>query len=136
MDEIEFENIVKETSLKVALVFVLGSDKDSLQILSDLFDDMESFGLKPQYFIVKNMGRSSDYSQYENSQTKVKLNSSGALELVIPELLERTCLAMDKNNIRFTNLDDFGSDKLSITDKQRAKSFIRRSFESIEAVNL
>ena len=136
MDQIEFENIVKETSLSLALVFVLGSDKDSLQILSDLFDDMESFGINPQYFIVKNMGRSSDFSQYENSQIKTKLKLNGALELVIPELLERSCLALDKNNIRFSYLDGIASDKLTITDKQRAKSFIRKSFEALEAVNL
>lgn len=136
MDQIEFETVLTDSKLDLAIIFVLGSDKDSLQILSDLHDDMDSFEINPQYFIVKNYGRSGDYSQYETSKIREKLKAKKALEICIPSLLERTTLAMDKNNLRFNELDSASTEKLSITDKQRAKSFIRKSFESIKETEL
>ncbi|HPI39352.1 MAG TPA: hypothetical protein PLJ21_01025 [Pseudobdellovibrionaceae bacterium] len=136
MDQIGFESIIKEASLDVAFVFVLGSDKDSLQILSDLFDDINAFSINAKYFIVKNLGRSTDYTQYDNSQLRQKILSTGSVELELPPLLERTFLAIDRNNVRFSELDTLSSDKLTITDKQRAKSFLRKSFETLSGTNL
>lgn len=133
MDEIGFEQIVDDYHLEVVFMFVLGGDKDSLQILADLHEDVSSFKMKAQFIVVKNMGRSSDFSQFENSKTYKKLSDNGSFVLEIPSLLERTVLLLDKANLSFLSIKD--SD-LTVVDKQRALSFYRKCSDSFEGTSL
>jgi hypothetical protein len=133
MDEVSFEEVVTDHNLDVVFLFVLGGDKDSLQILSDLRDDINSFNMKAQFIVIKNLGRSSDFSQFENSKTYKKLSSDGSFVLELPLLLERTVALIDKENLPFS---DVKNSELSVVDKQRALSFYRKFINSFDGTSL
>ncbi len=133
MDEVGFEQIVSEYNLEVVFLFVLGGDKDSLQILSDLREDIESFNMDAKFLVVKNLGRSSDFSQFEQSKTYKKLVEDGSSVLEIPFLLERTVFLIDKSNLPFSSLK---TSSLTVIDKQRALSFYRKCCDAFDGTSL
>lgn len=119
MSEIDFRSLQLDLDIRVVLFFILGTDKDSLKILKDMTG---YFGSNASYVIVRNLGRGSDFSQYDQSNTREKLLSElHAKEIELTALSEKVSLAIDKKNLTFTQAQS--SQELHLADRQRVKLF-------------
>lgn len=126
MDQVDFLSLQEELNFEVTLVFVLGPEKDCVQILRDVVD---RFNANVQYVIVRNLGKGRSFGIYDGSQTRKRLvEELDATELDLPALFENTTLFLDKNNLGFT--DALTSSNTSIADRQRIKKFRDEAFSS------
>ena len=117
--DIDLFSIREELGIKITLVFLLGPEKDCVQILSDIVNE---FGSNVNYLIVKNLSRGKNFDIYDQSTLRKKLiKELNAREFDLPSLLEKTALQIDRGNIPWSSADRHSS--LQIADRQRVKVF-------------
>ena len=118
---IEDSRIVElQSELHFDLVFVVVilDDKDAISQAADLLDEYE---MRVRWLVVRNCRDSSQLSLFEQSQTRQRLEGSGALEINVPCLTEVT-----RNKLQSFNLTVAGgkaSDKLHLLDRARCARF-------------
>ena len=128
MSEIDLLSLKDELKFKISLVFVLSSDKDCVAILKDV---EEEFKNDAQYIIVRNQGRGSDFSLYDNSKVRSKLlEKRKCTEINLPKLLEKTAVILDKMNLTVSEAIDHP--EIQIADKSRIRVFRRRVKEEVD----
>lgn len=116
---IDFFNLKKDLGIEMTLVFVLGPEKDCVQILRDI---VKQFGNHVRYIIVKNLSRGKSFEIYEQSSLKkTLLDEFHAQEIELPALLEKTALQVDQGNLTWS--DAVSHSSLQIADRQRVKIY-------------
>lgn len=130
MEEIDFLGLKQEMGFQMTLAFLLGPEKDCVQILKDV---SQFFTDQVDYILVKNLSRGRSFSLYDGSQTRSTiLEKLGGIELELPVLLEKTALELDRKNLAFSiAAKDMA---LPIADQQRVKIFRRRMSERLQEV--
>jgi len=126
--EIDLLNLKEELGIVLSLVFVLGPEKDCVQILNDV---VEQFGNHVNYLIVKNLSRGKSFEIYENSAIRKKLlEELKAQEIELPALLEKTTLQMDRWNLPWN--EAVSHPQLQIADRQRIKLYRNKMTEMLK----
>ena len=130
IDEVDFFSLKKELNLEMTLMFLLGPEKDCVQILSDV---VKSFKNHVNYVVIKNESKGKNFSIYENSNLrKSLLDKYNVIELSLPALTEKTALVLDQKNFRFLDAEE--SPELQIADRQRVKSYNKKTATLFEDV--
>ena len=120
--------LLADMGITVNFWHVADVGKDSVDLLGRL---IKTYGAGPNYVVVKNHGRGTDFSQ---------LDASGALEeaLSLGQLHEASMRKIDRQNASFWaaihNKSD--TDMLGLLERQRVKLWLRRSYETLDTLPL
>jgi hypothetical protein len=120
----------KGLHLAITFVFVITPDKSCTAIMSDA---LERFGHDARYLVVKNLAMGRDFSIYDQSKLRERLlKEYDAKEIILPRLLERTVVLLDRNDL------DFGSalsgPLTASADRSRVTGFLNQVYAQLEKV--
>ena len=109
--------------------------KDSVDLLDRL---TETYGVGPNYLIVKNQGRGSDFSLLDDSPALSKALSMGARVMTLPQLHETSMRKIDNQNASFWAAinNRGGPDALGMLERQRVKTWLKTTYKTLDALPL
>ena len=121
--------------LGVAVNFwhVLDDGKDSTDLLGKLVD---TFGPRPNYIVVQNYGRGSDFGLLLGSQSLAKANAHKAHVIALPRLHEASMRKMDAQNTSFWKAvhDKERPHALGLLERRRVKTWLANSYASFDTL--
>ncbi|MDM7950250.1 mobilization protein [Hydrogenophaga sp.] len=109
--------------------------QDSVDLLDRL---VNTFGPGPNYFVVKNEGRGSDFSQLEQSPALKKALALGGRVVTLGQLHEASMRKIDRRNASFWSAihTTTGPDALGMLERQRVKTWLRNTYATFDALPL
>ena len=127
--------VMGELGLAVNFWHIADAGKDSVDLLGRL---LETYGEGPNYFIVKNYGRGSDFSQLEQSAAMKKALQLGAQVVKLDLLQEASMRKIDRQNASFWAALNRppAEDALGLLERQRVKNWIRKTYDTLAILPL
>jgi hypothetical protein len=109
--------------------------QDSVELLDRL---VNTFGPGPNYFVVKNEGRGSDFSQLERSPALKKAYAMGGRLVTLGQLHEASMRKIDRSNASFWSAihTSTGPDALGMLERQRVKTWLRNTYATFDTLPL
>ncbi len=109
--------------------------QDSVELLDRL---VNTFGPGPNYFVVKNEGRGSDFSQLERSPALKKAYALGGRLVTLGQLHEASMRKIDRSNASFWSAihTSTGPDALGMLERQRVKTWLRNTYATFDTLPL
>ena len=98
---------------------------------------LDTFRNQLQHVVVKNFGRSKDFSQFDESEAKSRLDELSGLVLELPELDSATMYRIDRLGLSFwaaIHRTD-GEAALKPLERQRVKMWLERCYTQLDALN-
>ena len=125
--------LLADMGVAVNFWHVADAGKDSVDLLDRLLD---AYGEGPNYLIVKNMGRGTDFSQLEASPAMARALEMGAKIVTLAQLHEGSMRKIDRQNASFWAAlhNRSEADALGLLERQRVKNWLRKSYESFDAL--
>ena len=126
---------MKELGIAVNFWHVADPGKDSVDLLDRLID---TFGDEPNYIVVKNMGRGTDFSLLDESSALERAEALGAKVITLAQLHEASMRKIDRQNASFWSAinNRTGPDVLGLLERQRVKLWLRRTYDTLDTVQL
>jgi hypothetical protein len=120
-----------EMGVTVNFWHVADVGKDSVDLLEQL---IRTYGEGPNYFIVKNMGRGSDFSLLEASQALKDALALGARVVTLGQLHEASMRKIDSQNASFWAAINHraGPEALGMLERQRVKTWLKATYETLD----
>jgi hypothetical protein len=109
--------------------------KDTVDLLGRL---VNTYGAGPNYIVVKNLGRGSDFSQLDESTALKKAVALGAQVITLAQLHEASMRKIDRQNASFwaaVNTKE-GEDALGLLERQRVKSWLKGAYAVFDTLPL
>jgi hypothetical protein len=109
--------------------------KDSVDLLDRL---VNCYGAGPNYIVVKNLGRGSDFSELDGSPALAKALDLGARVINLGQLHEASMRKIDRQNASFWAAMNTrsGPDALGMLERQRVKTWLRSTYASFDGLPL
>ncbi len=109
--------------------------KDSVDLLDRLIN---TYGAGPNYIVVKNLGRGSDFSQLDNSPALKKALALGGQVISLAQLHEASMRKIDRQNASFWSAvhTTSGPDSLGMLERQRVKTWLRGTYATLDGLPL
>jgi hypothetical protein len=128
-------SLLAELSVQVNFWHVADPGKDSVDLLGRL---LETYGIGPNYIVVKNMGRGNDFSLLETSTAMARALELGARVMTLGQLHEASMRKIDRQNFSFWAAINDRSEvqSLGMLERQRVKTWLKRTYESLDALPL
>ena len=121
-----FATAMNDLNRKIALIFVINRQSDSIILLQKAMEQFEKYTDK--YAVVKNLffGKPDSFVRWDDSKTRQNFLKSGGLEIVLPELHERVLDPVIANpGISFSEAPD--KIQLRYSDKAELKRYLNES---------
>ena len=133
--ESDLFDVFAEIGVTVNFWHVLDDGKDSTELLGSLID---TFGNRPNYIVVQNYGRGSDFGMLLASQSLSKATANGARVIALPRLHEASMRKIDAQNTSFWKAvnDREGSHALGLLERQRVKSWLATVYAAFDTLPL
>jgi hypothetical protein len=114
---------------------IADAGKDSVDLLDRLIN---TYGPGPNYFIVKNEGRGSDFSLLDNSSALKKALALGGQVVTLGQLHEGSMRKIDKRNASFWAAihTTSGPEALGMLERQRVKTWLRNTYATFDTLPL
>jgi hypothetical protein len=127
--------LMAEMGVTVNFWHMADPGKDSVDLLDRLIN---TFGAGPNYVVVKNQGRGSDFSQLDESAALKKALALGARVITLGQLHEASMRKIDKQNASFWAAinNRGGADSLGMLERQRVKTWLRITYETLDTLPL
>ena len=127
--------VMADMGVTVNFWHVADAGKDAVDLLGRLVNTFES---GPNYVIVKNHGRGSDFSQLETSAALQKALSLGAKVVELAQLHEASMRKIDRHNASFWAALNNRSepDSLGLLERQRVKNWLKKTYETFDSLPL
>ena len=127
--------VMAEMGVTVNFWHIADAGKDSVDLLGRL---LETYGAGPNYFVLKNQGRGTDFSQLEQSAAMEKALQLGARVLTLGQLQEASMRKIDRQNASFWAALNrpTGTDTLGLLERQRVKNWLKKTYETFDSVTL
>jgi hypothetical protein len=127
--------VMADMGVAVNFWHIADAGKDSVDLLDKLVD---TFGTGPNYVIVKNLGRGSDFSQLEHSPALAKALQLGAHVVSLGLLQEASMRKIDRQNASFWSALNHptGADALGLLERQRVKNWLKKTYETFDTLPL
>ncbi len=127
--------LLAEMGIAVNFWHVADAGSDSVDLLDKLLD---TYGAGPNYLIVKNQGRGTDFSQLDHSATLAKALDLGAKVISLPQLHEGSMRKIDRQNVSFWAAINSHSevDALGLLERQRVRNWLKKTYESFDSLPL
>jgi hypothetical protein len=109
--------------------------KDSVDLLDRLIN---TYGAGPNYFVVRNLGRASEFSQLDDSTALLKARALGAQIINLEQLHEASMRKIDRCNTSFWAAVNSrsGPDTLGMLERQRVRMWLRNAYETLDRLPL
>lgn len=123
--------LAAESNVQVVFWHVIDDGKDSVKTLDRLLTRYEGAA---RYCIVKNLGRGSDFSLFDHSETRARAGRLGAAVLELPELHAPAMQKIDRLDTSFwsaMNVARTGPDAFSRMERQRIKVWLNGAYDQI-----
>lgn len=135
LDSGDVLSFAREMDVKLAFWHVTDGGYDSVNELDRAIDYFRD-ALK--MVVVKNRGRSTDFSQFEESPTSEKLLSLSGEQLDLPALHAATMYKIDRKGSSFWAATHSDSPELALTpmERQRTKLWLSQTYEGIAKTSL
>lgn len=127
--------LLADMGITVNFWHVADAGKDSVDLLDRL---LATYGAEPNYVVVKNLGRGTDFSQLDNSAAMGNALDLGAKVITLGQLHEASMRKIDRQNASFWGAIHNRSevDTLGLLERQRVKLWLKRSYEALEGLPL
>jgi hypothetical protein len=127
--------LLGEMGVPVNFWHLADAGKDSVDLLERLID---TFGAGPNYFVVKNLGRGSDFSQLDESVALQKARALGARVITLEQLHEASMLKIDRHSASFWAAvnNRSGPDVLGMLERQRVKIWLKATYAAFDTLPL
>ena len=114
---------------------IADAGKDSVDLLDRL---VATYGAGPNYIVVKNHGRGSDFSQLEESSALKKAQALGGYVISLAQLHEASMRKIDRQNASFWGAihTTSGPDALGMLERQRVKTWLKGAYAALETLPL
>lgn len=114
---------------------VADAGKDSVDLLDRL---VATYGVGPNYIVVKNKGRGSDFSQLEASGALKKAQALGGYVIELAQLHEASMRKIDRQNASFWAAAHAttGVDALGMLERQRVKTWLKNAYAALDTLPL
>jgi len=123
--------------LGVAVNFwhVAEAGRDSVVLLEKL---LATYGSGPGYVVVRNLGRGSDFSELDQSEAMQLALHLGARVISLPLLHEASMRKIDRQDLSFWAAVNraSGPDALGLLERQRVKTWLKKSYEAFDTLGL
>jgi hypothetical protein len=88
--------------------------------------------------VVKNLGRGSDFSQLDDSSAMDRALGLGAKVISLGQLHEASMRKIDRQNASFWGAihDRSEGQALGMLERQRVKTWLKRSYEALDGLTL
>jgi hypothetical protein len=133
--ESELIGLMAEMGVTTNFWHLADAGKDSVDLLGRL---VNTYGEGPNYIVVKNLGRGSDFSQLDESAALKKAVALGARVISLAHLHEASMRKIDRANASFwaaVNTRD-GEDALGMLERQRVKSWLKGAYAVFDTLPL
>ncbi len=133
--ESELIPLMAEMGITVNFWHLADAGKDTVDLLERL---LSTYGVGPNYIVVKNLGRGSDFSQLEESGALKKARAMGARVITLAQLHEASMRKMDRQNASFWSAINRreGEDALGMLERQRVKSWLKGTYTLFDTLPL
>jgi hypothetical protein len=133
--------LLSELGIAVNFWHVLDDGVDSVSLLQRLVD---TFGVPanyqsgPNYIVVQNHGRGSDFSWLTHSPALATARGAGARMIVLPALQDLAMRKIDQQSASFWSAANNreGSDALGILERQRVKLWLQKTYSEFDSLPL
>ena len=128
-------SVLGEMGVTVNFWHLADAGKDSVDLLDRL---VNTFGPGPNYFVVKNQGRGTDFSQLEGSAALKKALALGAHVINLGQLHEASMRKIDRQNASFWSAinNREGPDSLGLLERQRVKTWLKNTYSTLDGLPL
>ena len=128
-------SVLAELGVTVNFWHLADAGKDSVDLLDRLIN---TFGAGPNYFVVKNQGRGSDFSQLDDSTALKKAMALGAHVINLGQLHEASMRKIDRQNASFWFAINHreGPDSLGMLERQRVKTWLKNTYSTLDGLPL
>ncbi len=133
--ESELFAVMVDMGVAVNFWHVADVGKDSVDLLDRLID---TYGEGPNYVVVKNQGRGSDFSQLDRSDALQKALKVGAHVVSLGQLQESSMRKIDRQDASFWAAvnQTSGTDSLGLLERQRVKNWLKKTYETLQSLPL
>jgi hypothetical protein len=117
-------DLAREGGVEIAFWHVIDGGKDSVITLDRL---LQRLGSAVRFRVVKNLGRSADFTLFDQSETRAAAAALGALVIELPELQQTAMSKIDRCDASFwaaVNNPLVGADVFTRMDRQRIKVWL------------
>jgi hypothetical protein len=135
IQESDLFTVMADMGVKVNFWHVADAGKDSVDLLNSLID---TYGAGPNYVVVKNLGRGSDFSQLEGSDALKKALEFGTQVVSLGQLQESSMRKIDRQDASFWAAvnQTSGPYALGLLERQRAKHWLKKTYETLRSLPL
>ena len=114
---------------------IADAGKDSVDLLDRL---VATYGAGPNYIVVKNLGRGTDFSQLEESNALKKAQALGGYTVSLAQLHEASMRKIDRQNVSFWGAihTTSGPDALGMLERQRVKTWLKSAYTMLDTLPL
>jgi hypothetical protein len=128
-------SLMAEMGITVNFWHLADAGKDTVDLLGRL---LSTYGEGPNYIVVKNQGRGTDFSQLDASSAMQKALELGAKVITLGQLHEASMRKIDRQNASFwaaTNTKT-GDDALGLLERQRVKNWQKGVYAAFDTLPL
>ena len=128
-------SLMAEMGVSVNLWHLADAGKDSVDLLDRL---LNTYGPGPNYIVVKNLGRGSDFGLLDESAALKKALALGGRVVTLTSLHEASMRKIDRQNVSFWAAihNREGADALGMLERQRVKTWLRTTYETLDTLPL
>jgi hypothetical protein len=127
--------LMAEMGVKVNFWHVADAGRDSVDLLGRL---LATYGDLPNYIVVRNLGRGSDFSQLDNSPALARVRELGGQVVNLNPLHEGSMRKIDRQNASFWAAvhTTSGPDALGLLERQRVRTWLKGVYATWESLDL
>lgn len=133
--ESDLISLMAEMGVTVNFWHLTDAGKDSVDLLDRL---VNTYGPGPNYIVVKNQGRGTDFSLLDESDALKKASALGARVLTLTPLHEASMRKIDRQNASFWAAlqSREGPDALGMLERQRVKTWLKTTYDTLDKLPL
>ncbi len=133
--ESDLLSLLAELGVTVNFWHLSDGGRDSVDLLDRL---LNAYGVGPNYIVVRNLGRGSDFSLLDESSALKKALAIGAQVVTLGQLHESSMRKIDQQNSSFWaaihNTEEPGA--LGMLERQRIKTWLKTTYATFDALPL
>ncbi len=133
--ESDLLGLLLEMGVKVNFWHLMDAGRDSVDLLDKLLD---TYGEGPNYIVVKNLGRGSDFSLANESAAMQRALAWGAKVISLPPLHEGCMVKIDRQDLSFWSAINTRGvpGALGMLERQRVKTWLNSTYATFDALSL
>lgn len=127
IEDSRLTELQKQLNFELVFVVIALQDKDAISQIADLMDEYQD---RVHWLVVRNYRDTSAIAMYDESKTRERLQSKGALEIEVPCMTEAT-----RNKLQMSNLTvrkGCSSTSLHLLDRSRCQTFHQTMISQFE----